>query len=434
MKRIVYLFVCLGVSSLLLAQETISLDSCRAKAERNYPVIRKYALVEQTEHFTLQNAARAWLPQVSFTAQATWQTDVAAFPEQLQGMMQTMGTDLPGIRQDQYKLGLDVYQSIWDGGKYIAQKGVTQAQAIQEQRAADVELYNLKSRVDNLFFGVLLLEEQQKQMASLIHLLQQQEKRANALVANDVVLAADADLVRVERLSKEQQLGQLEAAATSYRRMLSLLIGEDVQGVSLEKPKAQDPQLTTLQSSTARPEWQLLQAQKDVLTAQEKHIRWGGVPTVGLFAQGWYGYPGLDMFANMMNSDWSWNAIVGVRLQWNIGAFYTQSNRLRQMAINKEHLTIQQDVFAFNNNLTQLQEQGEIARLRKTLTSDEEIVALRRSVREAAESQHENGTLSTTDLLQRITEENQAIMARQLHEMEMLKTMYEYQRTLNIER
>ena len=155
------------------------------------------------------------------------------------------------------------------------------------------------------------------------------------------------------------------------------------------------------------------------------------MPRLGFFAQGYYGYPGLDYMQSMMNSDWSWNAMLGVKLSWNFGAYYTQKNNLNKLRTSRQQVEVQRDVFLFNMNLQAAQANGDIARLRKAIADDDRIVALRRSVREAAESKLWNGIIDTHDLLSKITDESTASMARSMREIELLKAIYEYKHTIN---
>ena len=160
MQRTV-LLISVAVSAVMAIQaQSVSLDSCRSWARANYPTVRQYELVQKSEQYSVSNAARAWIPQIRFSAQATWQTDAASFPEELTGMLAAMGSDIKGMRQDQYKIALDLQQNIWDGGKSTADKKIAQAQAQADRLSADIDLYALESRIDNLYFGILLLDGQ----------------------------------------------------------------------------------------------------------------------------------------------------------------------------------------------------------------------------------------------------------------------------------
>ncbi len=425
MKRIALLCGCLLAG--LSAGAQVTLDECRRLAREHYPEIRQYDLVRRTEEYTLSNARRAWLPQLSFAAQATWQTEVPSFPNALAGMLAQQGIDMPGMNKDQYKAALELNQTLWDGGKSEADKRIARAEAAEQARSADVDLYALQGRVDNLFFGILLLDERIAQTQLTLDLLRSNLEKVRALQRNGVAMQSDADAVEAELLTVNQQLTQVTASRDSYRRMLEIFTGRPLGGEQLERPDASEPR--SMESS--RPELALFDATADKLTAQERLVKAATRPRFGLFAQGYYGYPGMDYFQSMMSPDWSWNAMAGVKMSWNFGAYYTRKNSLAKLRTAKEQVEMQREIFLFNTRLQTAEESGDIARLRKALADDDRIVALRRSVREAAESKLRNGVIDTDDLLRKITDEAAAATARSAREIELLKTIYELKHTIN---
>ena len=425
MKRIALLCGCLLAG--LSAGAQVTLDECRRLAREHYPEIRQYDLVRRTEEYTLSNARRAWLPQLSFAAQATWQTEVPSFPNALAGMLAQQGIDMPGMNKDQYNAALELNQTLWDGGKSEADKRIARAEAAEQARSADVDLYALQGRVDNLFFGILLLDERIAQTRLTLDLLRSNLEKVRALQRNGVAMQSDADAVEAELLTVNQQLTQVTASRDSYRRMLEIFTGRPLDGEQLERPDASEPR--SMESS--RPELALFDATADKLTAQERLVKAATRPCFGLFAQGYYGYPGMDYFQSMMSPDWSWNAMAGVKMSWNFGAYYTRKNSLAKLRTAKEQVEVQREIFLFNTRLQTAEESGDIARLRKALADDDRIVALRRSVREAAESKLRNGVIDTDDLLRKITDEAAAATARSAREIELLKTIYELKHTIN---
>lgn len=425
MKRIALLCGCLLAG--LSAGAQVTLDECRRLAREHYPEIRQYDLVRRTEEYTLSNARRAWLPQLSFAAQATWQTEVPSFPNALASMLAQQGIDMPGMNKDQYKAALELNQTLWDGGKSEADKRIARAEAAEQARSTDVDLYALQGRVDNLFFGILLLDERIAQTRLTLDLLRSNLEKVRALQRNGVAMQSDADAVEAELLTVNQQLTQVTASRDSYRRMLEIFTGRPLGGEQLERPDASEPR--SMESS--RPELALFDATADKLTAQERQVKAATRPRFGLFAQGYYGYPGMDYFQSMMSSDWSWNAMAGVKMSWNFGAYYTRKNSLAKLRTAKEQVEVQREIFLFNTRLQTAEESGDIARLRKALADDDRIVALRRSVREAAESKLRNGVIDTDDLLRKITDEAAAATARSAREIELLKTIYELKHTIN---
>lgn len=425
MKRIFLFCSCLLTAYVAGAQPT--LDECRRLAREHYPEIRQYDLIRQTKEYTLSNANKSWIPQVAFVAQATWQTAVPTLPDALTGMLSQQGVAIPGINKDQYKIALELNQTIWDGGKTKADKRIAEAEAEEQNRATDVDFHTLEGRVDNLYFGILLLDERVRQTRLTIELLRSNLEKVRSLQRNGVAMQTDADAVEAELLTVGQQLTQIEASRASYRQMLEIFIGKELGGQQLILPDTEQP----VSYDNARPELALFDAKIEKLTAQEKLVKASTRPRFGLFAQGYYGYPGMDFFESMMSSDWSWNAMIGVKMSWNFGAYYTKKNSLNKLRTAKRQVDVQREVFLFNTQLQTTAENGDIARLRKALADDDRIVALRRSVREAAESKLRNGVIDTNDLLRKITEEATAATARSAREIELVKTIYELKHTIN---
>lgn len=426
MKRAVVLVIGFWLGVVAMSAQ-LTLDECRQLAREHYPEIRQYDLIRKSESYNLSNAGRAWIPQLVLSAQATWQTDVPQFPDVLTGMLSQQGVEIPGLQQDQYKVALELNQPIWDGGKSAADRHIARAEAAEQRTAADVELYALDGRVDELYFGILLLDERIAQTTLTQELLQSNLAKVEALQRNGVAMQSDADALEAELLTVGQQLGQFEASRESYRRMLGIFIGQELGDRTLLKPELVEP----LAGENARPELAMFAAKIDRLAAQEKLVKSSSMPRLGFFAQGYYGYPGLDFMQGMMNNDWSWNALLGVKLSWNFGAYYTQKNNLNKLRTSRKQVEVQRDIFLFNMALQTAQDNGNIARLRRALADDDRIVALRRSVREAAESKLRNGVIDTHDLLTKITEESAAAMARSMREIELLKTIYELKHTIN---
>lgn len=425
MNRIFLFCSCLLTAYVAGAQPT--LDECRRLAREHYPEIRQYDLIRQTKEYTLSNANKSWIPQVAFAAQATWQTAVPTLPDALTGMLSQQGVAIPGINKDQYKIALELNQTIWDGGKTKADKRIAEAEAEEQNRATDVDFHTLEGRVDNLYFGILLLDERVRQTRLTIELLRSNLEKVRSLQRNGVAMQTDADAVEAELLTVGQQLTQIEASRASYRKMLEIFIGKELGGQSLILTDTEQP----VSYDNARPELALFDAKIEKLTAQEKLVKASTRPRFGLFAQGYYGYPGMDFFESMMSSDWSWNAMIGVKMSWNFGAYYTKKNSLNKLRTAKRQVDVQREVFLFNTQLQTTAKNGDIARLRKALADDDRIVPLRRSVREAAESKLRNGVIDTNDLLRKITEEATAATARSAREIELVKTIYELKHTIN---
>ena len=409
----------------LSAQPTLA--ECKEKAKNNYPGIRKYELISLSEEYSLANASRAWLPQIGFSAQATYQSDVVRWPEQFESMLASAGIDMPGLQNDQYKVQLDIQQTIWDGGKIRSDRKIVESEARQERLSADVDMYAVESRVEEIFFGILSLQEQQKQIEEMMQRLRDNLAYVQVLVENGVAMQSDADAVELKLLSSNQSLSQVKASISSFRSMLEIFIGEPLGDQELIAPEASEP----LGYESMRPELQLFVARENVLEARLNSVNASLMPRFSFFAQGYYGYPGLNMFENMMNRNWSLNGIVGIRVSWNISAFYTSGNSRLKLKNEMEKIAVSQDVFLFNNRMEAQRENAEIRRLRAALEDDDRIVQLCGRVREAAETRLQEGVIDMNDLLGKVSEETAAKIARSAREIELLKAIHDLKHTLN---
>ena len=424
MKRIL-LLTSLLASLAVCAQPSV--ERCKEMAREHYPLIRRYGLIEQSRDYTLSNAARAWLPQVTLSGQATLQSDVVSWPEEFESMLAMQGLDMPGIRRDQYKMQIDVQQTLWDGGKSRTDRAIAESEAAQERMSTEVELYAVDSRVEDIYFGILLMQEQQRQIGEMMQRLQTNLDHMNVLVENGMVMQADADAVEVQLLTQRQSLGQVETRLQSFRRILGLFIGEELGEAPLPMPVPEEP----VGYGSERPELRLMDAQMALLQAREQMVDVSLAPRVALFAQGYYGYPGLNMFENMVSHRWTLNGIVGVRMNWNISSLYTSKTSRRQLQNARDNVMLQREVFAFNSRLQAEQESAEVRRIREAIADDDRIVALRSRVREAAEARLQEGMIDTHDLLGTISDETSAKIARSTHQIELVKAIYDLKHTLN---
>ena len=403
-----------------------TLEECQLAAERNYPLIKQYGLIEKTMELTVANIQKGWLPQVSASAQATYQSDVVAFPDQMQAIYQQMGLDMKGLTKDQYRVGIDVSQTVYDGGAISSQKRIAREQGKVQTAQNEVNIYNVRKRVNEMYFALLMLDEQMKLNQDLQELLSGNERKLASMVKNGTAAESDWQNVKAERLNVVQQATDLEGHKQMIRRMLSTFCGIEVQQLSR-------PPLTPPDSGgeNRRPELKALDAQIGLYNAQEKALDAALMPKLGVFAQGFYGYPGLNMFEDMMRHDWSLNGIVGARLTWNIGALYTRKNDKAKLQLQRDLTESNRDVFLFNNNLEQIQQNENISRYKKLMADDEEIISLRQAVRKAAESKLSHGIIDVNDLVREINAENAARVQQSMHEIEMLKEIYDNKFTTN---
>ena len=415
----------LGFLMLPIMAQAQTLEECQQAAERNYPLIQQYGLIEKTTELTVTNIQKGWLPQVSASAQATLQSDVTAFPDQIQKVYQTMGIDMEGLRKDQYRIGIDVQQALYDGGVIKSQKAIVRQQGEVQAAQNEINMYIVRKRVNEMYFGLLLIDEQIQLNKDLQELLSSNEMKLSSMLKGGTAAESDYQNVKAERLNVLQQMTSLQAQRQALMRMLTAFCGIEVK--ETVKPAA----ATMLQNSGQRPELKAIDAQLKLADAQEKALDAVLMPKLGVFAQGGYGYPGYNLFEDMMSRRFSLNWMIGARLTWNIGSLYTRKNDKAKIQLQRQTAEINRNVFLFNNNLEQIQQNENIERYRKLMADDEEIITLRSNIRTAAESQLSHGIIDVNDLVKEITNENAAKVHSRVHEIEMLKEIYDLKYTTN---
>lgn len=404
--------------------QTVTLDECQQLARENYPLIKQYDLIQQTTDFTVSNIMKGWLPQITAAAQATWQSDVMTLPNPLQNSLKQQGYNVQGLKKDQYRVGVELNQIVFDGGLMASQSRVAKLQGEVQRAQTDVDMYTIRQRVNDMYFGILLLNEKIQLNQDLQILLQSNLDKLSSLLKNGVAMQSDVNTVKAEKLRAIQGGTELAASKKSLVRMLSTFIGKDVSDVT-------KPAFTVVVNGNNRPELSLFDKQIQLTNAQEKALNTRLLPRLSLFAQGGYGYPGYDQFDAMFNHDWKLSGIIGVRLVWNIDGLYKNKTDKKKIQAQRDLIEAGRETFLFNNSLLQIQQSEGIEKYRKLINEDDDIVTLRSQVRQSAESKLAHGIIDTNNLLQEITRENQAKIDRSAHEVQMLKEAYDLKHTTN---
>lgn len=420
-----------GLAVMLLsvsADAQLTLDECQQMASDNYPLLQKYDLVRQTTEYTIKNIQRGYWPQLSLGGQVSYQSEVTDLPDVLSHLLSESSPNYKGMAKDQYQIALDLNQVIWDGGHIKARRDLAASDAEVQVAQADVEMYAIRSRVNELFFGILLLDEKIRLNETLQTLLLDNCRMLETRKMHGTAMESDVDVMRAEYLEARQDLTALRSMRKSYRQMLAIFIGKDTASViNLQKPAASLPQTF----DNRRPELNLYAMQMQQTEAQSRLLNVGLRPKLSLFAQGVYGCPGYDMFDSMFDHDLKLNGIVGIRFSWNIGRLYTFKTDKHKLELTRKQIETAREIFLFNNNLQSVREREAVNQYHQMMEEDSDIIRLRTSVRQAAEAKLQHGVIGVNDLLQEITKENRARIDHSLHEMEMLKNIYELKHTIN---
>jgi outer membrane protein TolC len=395
--------------------QRITINECYTLAKENYPLLRQRDLIAKSKEYTVQNASKGYLPQVSINGQATYQSEVTQIPIQLPGM------NIPTLSKDQYKLYGEINQPIFDGGVIKQQKQTQEANAMVEQQKLEVELYKLNERINQLYFGILMIDEQVKQSDLLKKDIQLGINKTQTAIANGTAFKSSLDALKAELLKANQRSIELKATRKGYTDMLSLFVTKTVD----EQTELVTPQAPLTAQTINRPELQMYDYQSKSLDVQSRMITAKNLPKLNLFLQGGYGRPALNMLSNDFESYY----IGGLRLNWSLSGFYTYGKEKELVNINRKTIELQKETFLFNTQHTLKQQNAEIYKLQELLATDDEIIGLRNNVKNTSSTQLQNGVINTSDYLREVNAEDQARQTKILHAIQLLMAQYNQQTT-----
>ena len=406
----------------------ITIEDCYRMTRENYPLIRQYDVIEASSRYSFENAALGYAPRITLSGQAVYQSDATAFPDAFNDLLELAGVDMSGLSRDQYRVQLEITQTIWDGGYSKARREAVKASREVSLLTVDKDLDALESRVNQMYFGILVMEVNLRTNLYMDTLLTANLSVAESALRNGAAIQRDADNIKVELLTLRQQRKQLESSLRSYKDMLSIMIGRQIRDDEVfETP---EPRLVDT-SRNMSTELMLFDARLKEIDTQKRMLDVAVMPKFAFFAQGWYGKPGLNIFDDMMYDRLSWNGILGISFKWDISGFYTRKNDLRRIEMSKRSVEHQRAAVEWNTGIRQTQIQAAIDRMYGMKASDDEIVRLRQSVRQSSESMYRNGVITVNDLLRDIMNENKAMNDRALHELELLKNIYDMKVLMN---
>jgi len=414
MKSLKYLFLLVFFSA---HAQPLTLEEAQALAKQNYPLIKRHDLIAKTRDYNLQNAAKAWLPQIQVVAQATYQNDVIQFPFQLPN------NSIKPLSKDQYKIYADIQQTIYDGGMIVAQKKIAIINSEIEFQKTEVETDQLEKRINLIYFGILQTAEQINQTELTRSDLLNGLKKAEAQLENGVIYRSNVDVLKAQLVNLDQLIVELQATKKTFEQMLAVFLQKNIdKNTHLVKPEK-----VLIEDQNNRAELKLFDLQKAALEYQKANIHSKNLPKLGAFFQGGYGKPGFNMLKNEFDVFY----IGGLRLNIPISGFYTKKNDLALVETQQQEIEIQKENFLFNQEFQTLQNNVELEKIQQLLNKDDELITLRESISKAALAQLENGVITTSDYLREVNELDRAKNQKILHEMQFLLTQYNLKAQLN---
>jgi outer membrane protein TolC len=290
-----------------------------------------------------------------------------------------------------------------------------------EEQKAEVELYKVKERINQLYLGVLMLDEQLNQVELVKKDIRLGVDRVTAQVQNGTALRSNQLTLEAELLKNDQRTIELKANRKGFLDVLSLFINQPLpENIQLEKPSMNTPQANPVIN---RPEMKLFSYQDSLFKTQNQLISVKNRPRTSLFVQGGYGRPGLNMLKNEFQPYY----IAGLRLNWSLGNLYTTKKERQLLTVSQRMVDVQKDVFVLNTNTQLKQQEAELRKLEQLIASDRQIIDLRARVKEAANAQLENGVITANDFLREVNAEDQARLSLITHQLQLLQAQINYQ-------
>ncbi|OBX24928.1 outer membrane protein TolC [Gelidibacter algens] len=387
MKRFTFILIVFA-SVPMLGQQNISLEECYELATTNYPLAKQSQLFEAQSKLDKAIISNSKLPQFSVDAQATYQSDVIEIP--------IPNTNIEALNNDQYRATLSVNQLIYNAGATDASIMVRAAQLKTQQKQVEVNLYQLKQNINQLYFSILLSQETQLLLAAKKELLQVKLGEVQSGIKYGVLLPTSDKVLEAELLKLHQQFSEVESNKASLIETLSSIIGKSLGDyTSFENPLLENQLNTNLN----RPELQLFQLKKNEIESNEALIAKQNAPKLLGFATGGYGNPGLNMLDNSFQPFYT----VGIKLNWNVFDWNSNKKQRESLSITKDIVDTETELFKLNTGIELNQQQQEIAKIESFITSDLEIIDLRKEVLKSADSQLKNGVITASAYITELT-------------------------------
>lgn len=413
MKRLLF-FIVIFLTILPVRSQEITLAACQEQARANFPLTRQQGLIDQVTKNTIEALMAQYFPQFRLNGQASYQSDVTKIDLQMPDGFPKI--NIPTPEKDQYKVYLDVSQTIFGGGSLGVQQQFTKAEAEVNKQRIEVELYKLRDKINQVYFGILLADEQQKQTDILKNDLNTALEKVKVMVKNGVSLETNQFNLEAELITINQNIKNIELGRSALLEILGKLIGKDLD----KETQLTKPGTIRLKSDFVRPELTLIDLQKNTLSLQNLQLAAQNVPEISLFLQGGWGKPALNLFSTKFEPYY----LGGVRLQWNISRLYTILRERRIIETRLKMYDVEKDMFTMNNDIEQTQQLSKINQLNLSLKSDDELIALRSKIKQTSQVQLENGVITSADFIRDANAENQARQKKALHEMQLILEQY----------
>ncbi len=337
--RFLFLFVMPIFSN---AQQTLSLENCYDLVNKNFPLGKQTDLLQQKSALDIEILNKGKLPKMDLNTQATYQSAVTEFPLRLPNVT------VNPLNKDQYRATFDVNQLLYNGGLIDANAKLKAAQTKMQQQQVVVTLYQLKTQINQLYFSVLLLQEQKSILVSKQSQLVSKINEVKIGVKFGAILPASEKVLEAENLKIKQQLIEIQFNKKRLLENLSTLTFSTID----ENTRLTLPSISNdFDIENKRPELKLFDLQNEQIEVSKDVISKNVLPKINAFGQAGYGNPGLNMLDNSFKTFY----MLGLKANWNVFDWNKSKTEKQVLSISKNIVSTERETFVIHNNL-QLQE------------------------------------------------------------------------------
>ena len=416
MKQKIFILLLLISGSLTVRpQGKITLDECLQSAVDHYPNTAQLSLNRNISDLKIKNIKTNYYPTLDLNGQASLQSDVTEVP-----IPPIPGFDMPVVPKDWYKLNLDVTQMVYDAGVTSGQKSVEMAQLAVNNQKVQIDLYQLKERINNLFFNIVYQNKNVKILQVLKETLEARIKEANVALENGMLLSADVDALKVELLGAEQDIIEIEETIRALVKSLKEQTGLEIR--SADELVVPEVNIDNYNFENNRPEYILLNKQQDHVLSLKNLASAKRRPVVMIFGQAGYGRPGY----NVLDPNFDDYYKIGLQLKWNIWDWGKVKREKQVFDLQNNLITTQKQTFNQNLRSDLYRRIADIKKYEKIIGSDETIVKLQKNVVNTSENKLKNGTITSTTYLIEVNKLIKANLNLEAHKLQLVFAKYQY--------
>ena len=421
MKRKVLILLILIIPwwSTLHSQKILTLKECYVLAMSTSSLAGEKEAYSNISSIKDNNLTKGWLPTLDANASYAYNSDVVDFKSAFSSVPALANVINP-MPHNQTKITLDINQVIWDGGAIKSARAIEKTGLSINEKQTEADLYKLRGQINTYYFNIMLLARQKELLNNYLSLVKKRISSLQSALNNGVILKSDIDVLTSEQIRIEQQLSENKLRNTSLIKILSDMIGTEIDDSTRFILTDQQVEMT---NELVRPELQLFDLQKDQLTAGLQSVQSKRMPKAFGFATLGYGSPpGSDFFKDAFDTYY----IVGGGIKWNIFDWNKVKNEKQVIVLQKGIIDKRKNDLADNLNRLLDSKNAEIKSLESMIQTDSALIKLRIKITLSAESQYQNGNITATEYLNEMNSEQQAMINCEIHKISLALARIEY--------